>query len=74
VSASTHGEKVKAFVVLKAGESATQAEIISFCKERLARYKVPRAVVFRDSLPKTPAGKVLRRALREEEQARRSDS
>jgi long-chain acyl-CoA synthetase len=74
VSASTHGEKVKAFVVLRAGESATQAEIISFCKERLARYKVPRAVVFRDSLPKTPAGKVLRRALREEEQARRSDS
>jgi long-chain acyl-CoA synthetase len=72
-SASTRGEKVKAFVVLKPGETATQAEIISFCKERLTRYKVPRAVVFRDGLPKTPAGKPLRRVLREEEQARRSE-
>jgi long-chain acyl-CoA synthetase len=63
------GEKVKAFVVLKPGQAATRPEIIRFCRERLAAYKVPRAVVFRDALPKSLAGKVLRRALREEEAA-----
>jgi long-chain acyl-CoA synthetase len=63
------GEKVKAFIVLKPGQTATRPEIIRFCRERLAAYKVPRAVVFRDTLPKSLAGKVLRRALREEEAA-----
>jgi long-chain acyl-CoA synthetase len=66
---SYRGEMVKAFVVLRPGEEATTDEIRSFAKERLAAYKVPRAVEFRDELPKTLIGKVLRRALVEEEQA-----
>jgi long-chain acyl-CoA synthetase len=64
------GEKVTAYVVLKPGETATAPEIRAFCRERLARYKEPRAVHFRDELPKSMAGKVLRRALREEELTR----
>jgi long-chain acyl-CoA synthetase len=58
------GETVKAFVVLKAGEPATAEEIIAFCRARLAAYKVPRLVSFRDSLPKSGVGKYLRRELR----------
>jgi len=61
------GETVKAFVVLKPGEQATPEEIIAFCRERLAAYKVPRIIEFRDSLPKTIVGKVLRKELREAE-------
>ncbi len=61
------GETVKAYVVLKEGETATAEEIISYCREHLARYKVPRLVEFRDELPKTFVGKVLRRVLAEEE-------
>jgi len=60
------GEKVMLFVVLKEGEVARQEEIVGFCKERLAKYKVPKKVEFRKELPKTPVGKVLRRVLREE--------
>lgn len=63
------GERVTAYLVLEAGETATAQEIRAFCRERLAPYKVPRAVHFRDELPKSMAGKVLRRALREEELA-----
>jgi len=61
------GERVKAYVVLKDGETATEEEIIEFCREKLAPYKVPKFVEFRDELPKTLVGKVLRRALLEEE-------
>ena len=61
------GERVKAFVVLKEGETATEEEIIEFCKENLAPYKVPKFVEFRDELPMTMVGKVLRRVLLEEE-------
>jgi len=64
------GEKVTAYVVLKDDETATPQEIRAFCRERLAHYKEPRAVHFRDELPKSMAGKVLRRALQEEELAR----
>ncbi len=60
------GETVKAFVVVKPGETLTQEEVIQFCKERLAAYKVPKQVEFRDSLPKTIVGKILRKQLREE--------
>ena len=60
------GEKVILYVVLKEGESALGEEIMGFCKERLAKYKVPKKVEFRKELPKTPVGKVLRRVLREE--------
>jgi long-chain acyl-CoA synthetase len=61
------GEAVKAYIVLKPGETATVDEIVAFCKERLAPYKVPRQVEFRSELPKTMVGKFLRRVLVEEE-------
>lgn len=61
------GETVKAFIVLKAGETATDQEVIAFCRERLAPYKVPRLVEFRPELPKTMVGKILKRVLVEEE-------
>ena len=61
------GEKVKAFVQLAPGESAEEQEIIDFCKEKLAGYKRPRSVEFREALPTSLIGKVLRRVLREEE-------
>lgn len=61
------GERVKIYVVLKEGETATGEEFIAFCRENLAPYKVPKFVEFRDELPKTIVGKVLRRALVEEE-------
>ena len=60
------GETVRAYVVVKPGEKLTEEELIAFCKERLAPYKVPKQVEFRDSLPKTLVGKVLRRTLRDE--------
>lgn len=65
------GETMKAYVVLKPGESLTEKEVIDFCKARLAAYKVPKAVEFRDSLPKTLVGKVLRKMLRAEEMEKR---
>jgi long-chain acyl-CoA synthetase len=58
------GETVKAFVVLKEGESATEEEIVEFCREGMAAYRVPRVIEFRDDLPKSMVGKVLRRELR----------
>jgi long-chain acyl-CoA synthetase len=60
------GETVRAFVVVKPGEVLTAEELIDFCKERLAPYKVPKQVEFRKELPKTLVGKVLRRTLRDE--------
>ena len=57
------GETVKAWVVVKPGESLTEDELKEFCKERLAPYKVPRYVEFRPELPKTTVGKILRREL-----------
>ncbi|MGD9317446.1 MAG: long-chain fatty acid--CoA ligase [Anaerolineae bacterium] len=61
------GERVKAYVVLKPGETATEEEIVDYCRENLAYYKVPKFVEFRDELPKTMVGKMLRRVLVEEE-------
>jgi long-chain acyl-CoA synthetase len=57
------GETVKAWVVLKPGETATADEIKEFCRENLAKFKVPTEVEFRDELPKTTVGKILRREL-----------
>jgi long-chain acyl-CoA synthetase len=68
VAAITHdvkGELPKAWVVLRAGMTATGPEIKNFCKERLAPYKVPVQVAIVPELPKSPIGKVLRRKLRE---------
>jgi long-chain acyl-CoA synthetase len=61
------GERPKVYIVLREGETATEAEILQFCCENLARYKVPKFVEFRDELPKTMVGKILRRVLLEEE-------
>jgi long-chain acyl-CoA synthetase len=57
------GERVKAFIVLKPGETSSEEEIMNFLRERLAPYKVPKYYEFRNELPKTLTGKVLRRAL-----------
>ena len=57
------GEIVKAVVVLKSGRQASAEEIIGFCQQHLAAYKVPRRIEFRQSLPISPAGKVLKREL-----------
>ncbi|MBI5518466.1 MAG: long-chain fatty acid--CoA ligase [Desulfovibrio sp.] len=70
IPCDARGEVVKVYVVPKAGEKPTKAEIIGFCRQKLAGYKVPRHVEFRESLPKTMVGKVLRRALRAEEAER----
>lgn len=61
------GEKVKAYVVLKEGQSATAEELIAYCRERLSKFKVPKEIEFRDQLPKTLVGKMLRRVLKDEE-------
>jgi long-chain acyl-CoA synthetase len=58
------GELAKAYVVVKPDATATEAELIAFCRSELAAYKVPRAVQFVDDLPKTSTGKIMRRELR----------
>ncbi|WP_243545189.1 long-chain-fatty-acid--CoA ligase [Pseudodesulfovibrio tunisiensis] len=64
------GEIVKVFVVPENGAELSRNDVIGYCREKLANYKVPRRVEFRRELPKTMVGKVLRRALREEEEQR----
>ena len=59
--------RTKAFVVLKLGAAATEAELKAFVKDRLAPYKYPRAIEFVDDLPKTATGKIQRFKLRERE-------
>ena len=61
---ASHGEEVKAVLARKAGQSATQEQIIAYCREKLAAYKYPRIVEFRDALPKGPTGKILKRELK----------
>lgn len=63
---SLRGEKVVLFVVPREGKQLSQDELLAYCRERLAKYKVPKKVLFRSELPKTAVGKVLRRTLREE--------
>jgi long-chain acyl-CoA synthetase len=64
------GEIVKANIVLKLGHTITDQQIIDFCYERMAAYKVPRVINFVDSLPKNPTGKVLKRVLRQDSKIR----
>ncbi len=69
------GERVKAFVVLKPGESLTSEELLAWCKDPvqgLAGYRAPHEIEFRDTLPETMVGKVLRRALQDEERKKRA--
>jgi long-chain acyl-CoA synthetase len=58
-----HGEEVKAVLALKPGQAATAEELIAYCRQKLAAYKYPRIVEFRDSLPKTGTGKIIKRGL-----------
>jgi long-chain acyl-CoA synthetase len=66
------GESVKSFIVLRPGMTATAEEIVAYCRDDLAAYKVPRAIEFRSELPKSPILKILRRELREQELAKKS--
>lgn len=59
------GEAVKGFVVKK-DQHVSEKELIDFCRENLTGYKVPRTIEFREELPKTNVGKILRRALKDE--------
>ena len=72
ISDKNSGELVKAFIVAK-DESLTESEIKEFCRENLTGYKRPRLIEFRKDLPKTNVGKILRRALKEEESAARGN-
>jgi long-chain acyl-CoA synthetase len=60
----SHGEEVKAVLALAPGAQVSEQEIIAFCKERLSGYKYPRIVEFRETLPKGPTGKILKRELK----------
>ncbi len=66
------GETVKSFVVRADGHSVTSDELIAYCQQELAAYKVPRLIEFRDSLPKSTVLKILRRTLRDEELAKQT--
>jgi long-chain acyl-CoA synthetase len=67
----TRGEVIKVFVVLKEGETVTQEELIEYCKDKLATYKLPAEIEFKKELPKTNVGKILRKDLRAEEMAKK---
>ena len=58
------GESVKAVVLQKEGETADEQEIIDYCRESLAGYKIPRSVEFTDELPKTDTGKILKKIIK----------
>jgi acyl-CoA synthetase (AMP-forming)/AMP-acid ligase II len=61
----TWGEAVKAVVVLREGEKLTESELINWCNNRIGRYKIPKAVIFTNEIPRSPTGKILKRILRE---------
>jgi acyl-CoA synthetase (AMP-forming)/AMP-acid ligase II len=61
----TWGEAVKAFIVLKSGEAATEEALVDHCLDRIARYKKPRHIQFLDELPKNAVGKIDKRSLRD---------
>jgi long-chain acyl-CoA synthetase len=60
----TWGERVTAAVSVREGKETSAAELVDFCRERLAGFKLPKRVVFLDELPKNPSGKILKRELR----------
>jgi long-chain acyl-CoA synthetase len=59
-----HGEEVKAYVILKPGQQVDEDELIDWCKGCMAGYKYPRVIEFREALPMTATGKILKRELR----------
>jgi long-chain acyl-CoA synthetase len=64
------GETVKAYIVLKDGQTMTEEEVVAYCREKLTPYKVPKSIEFMDDLPKSAIGKIMRRELRDMELAR----
>jgi long-chain acyl-CoA synthetase len=68
------GENIKVFVVLVRGTTATEEEMIDFCRDKLARYKLPTEIEFRTTLPKSNVGKILRKELRDEELKKRKEA
>jgi long-chain acyl-CoA synthetase len=66
------GENVKSFIVKKQGESLTADEVIEYCRDKLAAFKMPKEVEFVEELPKSAIGKILRRELKEREMKKRS--
>jgi long-chain acyl-CoA synthetase len=69
----TRGESVKVFVILKEGQSATSEELIEYCKDKIAKFKLPTEIEFRNELPKTNVGKILKKDLKSEEMAKRKE-
>jgi long-chain acyl-CoA synthetase len=67
----TRGESVKVFVILKEGATATSEELIQYCKDKMAKFKLPTEIEFRNELPKTNVGKILKKDLKSEEMAKR---
>jgi long-chain acyl-CoA synthetase len=63
----SRGEAVKVFAVLKEGKEMTTDDLIGYCSDKLAKYKLPTEVEFRESLPKSAVGKILKRELKSEE-------
>jgi len=61
---SEYGEAVTAYVIIKQGQACSEADLISFCKAQIASYKAPKKILFVDALPKSPAGKILKREIR----------
>jgi long-chain acyl-CoA synthetase len=70
----TRGESVKVFVALKEGATATEEELIEYCKDKMAKFKLPTEIEFRIELPKTNVGKILKKELRKEEMAKRQET
>ncbi len=68
------GETVKAYIVVKPGETLTEEEVIQYLKDKLAAYKVPKVIEFIDELPKSAIGKILRRELREMDKKKREEN
>ena len=64
IASDEHGEEVKAYIVKKDGANHTETEMVAWCKENMASYKYPRLVEFRETLPMTATGKILKRELR----------
>lgn len=60
------GEAVKAIIVVKPGETLSEKELIEWCQGKIGRFKIPKAVIFTDAIPRTPTGKILKRVLREQ--------
>jgi long-chain acyl-CoA synthetase len=70
ITAKLSGQVPKAFIIKEPGSKVTERELVNYCKERMAHYKVPRKIEFIDEFPMSPTGKILRRVLREREKVK----